>query len=167
MERRESKDDEEQFSLHPATNLYTIEQLVSDLSLIRNLQQKAKRIGKMPHKRTGIYRDLRRLQDGSYDYKNGHECAVEGCKFKDVVFHHLDYVNNLGIHLCWLHHSMQHLDQVAFGEFILMMAARGLTKFSIELGKDSVKLDMKPKEFRQFPIFAIEMHEGEAVVCLR
>lgn len=157
---KRKEEDEEQFSLRPARNIYTLEHLASDLILVRSLQQEAKETGKLPYVRSGIYQDLRKLRDGTHHYKNGKICAVEGCKFKDVVFHHLDYENNLGIYLCWLHHSMQHVDKIEFGGFILMMAERGLTAFSIELGEDSVKIRMKPKGLTLFPIFAIRMREN-------
>ena len=61
-------------------------------------------------------------------------------------------------------YSMQYLDKIVFGEFILMMAEMGLSGFSIEQGEISVNVDMKPKGYHQFPIFAIEMREGEEIM---
>jgi len=148
MEAKERKEGEEYAITHPAKNIYTLKRLASDVTLLLSLQQTANETGKVPYARSPIYRDLRRLQGGSYHHRNGRTCAVQECEFKDLDFHHLDYKNDLGIYLCRLHHSMQHLDKAGFAEFFLMMVARGLTKFSIEVTKDSIKVDVKPKGFQ-------------------
>lgn len=68
----------------------------------------------------------------SNDYRNGERCAANGCKFKDVVFHHTDYRKERGNYLCGFHHMMEHfgearpphLDRVLASAFFEMLISR-------------------------------------------